>query len=294
MSDGVRAARSNGDRAGAAARAVGGSPDPASPRVLIDHRRATGAPRTPDDEVLSSLVLLQRVAAGTVSDTVRVFSPAPTVAFSRRESLHPRFADAAAAARAAGYLPIVRPAGGRAVVLDEDWLVVDLVSAEQSRRDDAEVFRSRGAQWAALARTWGVDTRLGGVPGEYCPGEWSVNARGAVKIVGTAQRVVRGARLFTASVPLRLSLRVHALLTEVNGILDLEWDPSTMGSLAEETRVEDEAVRHAVAGFFAGAGATRSSLGGLLPGLGAALAEMAADRVATSRESTVDTGPSGA
>lgn len=294
MSDGVRAARSNGDRAGAAVRAVGGSPGPASPRVLVDHRRTPGAARAAEDEVLSSLVLLQRVATGAVPDTVRVFSPAPTVAFSRRESLHPRFADAAAAARAAGYLPIVRPAGGRAVVLDEDWLVVDLVSAERARRDDAEVFRSRGAQWAALARTWGVDARLGGVAGEYCPGEWSVNARGAVKIVGTAQRVVRGARLFTASVPLRLTQRAHALLTEVNGILDLEWDPSTVGSLADETRVQDEVVRHAVAGFFAGAGAARRSLGGLLPGLGAALAEMAADRVATSRQSTVDTGPGGA
>lgn len=228
MSDDARVVLSSGDRAGVALPA--GAPGPVAsdpPRtavaapVLVESRRMPGAPRTAADEVLSSLVLLQAVARGEAPECVRLFSPAPTVAFSRRESLHPDFARAADAARAAGYLPIVRPAGGRAVVLDEDWLVVDLLSTEPVRRDDGEVFRARGRAFADLARTWGVDARLGGVAGEYCPGEWSVNARGAVKLVGTAQRVVRGARLFTASIPLRLSARAHRLLVEVNGILDL-------------------------------------------------------------------------
>lgn len=327
MSDGARTARSTADRAGAAPRsgvgpgssafpaAVSGpsagpeaSPGPSAfpsavsgpsvareappgSRVLIDAVRAPGDARTPADEVLSSLVLLQRVAAGEAPDTVRVFSPAPAVAFSRRESLHPRFLRAADAARAAGYLPVVRPAGGRAVVIDEDWLVVDLVCSEAMRRDDGEVFRERGRDFADLARGWGVDARLGGVAGEYCPGEWSVNARGAVKLVGTAQRVVRGARLFTASIPLRLSERAHRLLVEVNGILDLAWDPSTVGSLAEEATVDDDVVRGDVAAHFAGGDAPRRHLHEVVPDLDAALTRLVGDRVVTGSESTVDTGP---
>lgn len=314
MNDGARTARSTADRAGAAPRSdvpieagPGSSAFPAAVsgpsgvrevppggRVLIEAVRAPGAPRTPVDEVLSSLVLLQRVAAGEATDAVRLFSPAPTVAFSRRESLHPRFALAADAARAAGYLPVVRPAGGRAVVLDEDWLVVDLVSSETARRDDGEVFRERGRDFADLARGWGVDARLGGVAGEYCPGEWSVNARGAVKLVGTAQRVVRGARLFTASIPLRLSERAHGLLVEVNGILDLAWDPATVGSLAEEATVVDDVVRRDVAELFAGSDAPRRQLPELVPDLATALSQLAGDRVVSSPESTVDTGPEGA
>lgn len=257
---------------------------------MVGDGRVVGSDRTPAQEVLSSLVLLQRVAVGDAPDTVRVFSPAPTVAFSRRESLHPLFARAADAARAAGYLPVVRPAGGRAVVLDEDWLVVDLVTSETVRGDDGEVFRARGGEFAALARSWGVDARLGGVAGEYCPGEWSVNARGAVKLIGTAQRVVRGARLFTASIPLRLTERAHALLVEVNGILDLEWDPATVGSLAEETLIDDEVVRRSVAARFAGGDAPARRLDEVVPNLAAALSDMAGDRVAGPRQSTVDTG----
>lgn len=311
MSGDARADRSHADRAGvvlpggASAEAGPGafaSPPAASgrsaareappgDRVLVHTVRAPCAARTSADEVLSSLVLLQRVAAGRAPDTVRVFSPAPTVAFSRRESLHPLFSRAAEAARTAGYLPVVRPAGGRAVVLDEDWLVVDLVCSESARRDDGEVFRERGRAFADLARGWGVDARLGGVAGEYCPGEWSVNARGAVKLVGTAQRVVRGARLFTASIPLRLSERAHRLLVEVNGILDLAWDPSTVGSLAEETTVDDDVVRGDAAARFAGVDAPRRHLLEVVPDLDTALTDLVGDRVVTGAESTVDTGP---
>lgn len=300
MSDDARAARWDGGRAGVVLPA--GIPIPSASEspvarvrtdggpTLVDTERVPGAPRRATDEVLSSLVLLQAVAAGSAPECVRVFSPAPTVAFSRRESLHPHFARAADAARAAGYLPIVRPAGGRAVVLDEDWLVVDLLSVESERRDDGEVFRARGREFADLARSWGVDARVGAVAGEYCPGEWSVNARGAVKLVGTAQRVVRGGRLFTASIPLRLGERAYRLLVEVNAILGLVWDPSTVGSLAEETVVDDEAVRAAVAAHFAGVDAPRRGLREIVGGLDAAVARLAGDRVVIGPESTVDTG----
>ena len=51
--------------------------------------------------------------------------------------------------------------------------------------------RTAGRLAAALARL-GVDARVGEVAGEYCPGRYSVNARGAVKLAGIGQRVVGG------------------------------------------------------------------------------------------------------
>ena len=48
--------------------------------------------------------------------------------------------------------------------------------------------------WIAAALCdLGVDARVGEVEGEYCPGEYSVNARGALKLMGVGQRIVRGA-----------------------------------------------------------------------------------------------------
>lgn len=262
-----------------------GGPSPADAggvRLLISADAEGVAGRDPAREVLTSLLLLHRVAADAGPAVVRVFSPEPTVAFSRRESLHARFSEAAAVARAAGYLPIVRPAGGRAVVLDADWIVIDVIHPEGERGADAEIFRARGEQFVGLARRWGVDARLGPVPGEYCPGDWSVNAGGRVKLVGTAQRVVRGARLFTASLPLRVTPGARRLLDRVNGILDLPWDPATAGSLADETAVTEAVVRADLTAFFAGADARRVRPDDLIPDAPEALAALAGDRIVTS------------
>jgi hypothetical protein len=57
-----------------------------------------------------------------------------------------------------------------------------------------------------------------------------VNAAGRLKLVGTAQRVVRGASLLGAVVLVRGGARVRAVLEDVNAALGLEWDPATAGA----------------------------------------------------------------
>ncbi|MFM6974319.1 MAG: lipoyl protein ligase domain-containing protein [Agromyces sp.] len=192
---------------------------------------------------------------------VRVYRPAPTLAFSRRESHLPRFAEAVAEASAFGYEPVIRPAGGRAVALDAQWLVLDVITPELTRRDNTEVYRDWGQRLVDLAREHGVDARLGPVEGEYCPGEYSVNARGVVKLFGTAQRVSRHARLFSASVALSISPIAAELLDRVNRLLELDWSPATLGSLAVEAPGwAAESVEHQLAAAFAGAHAPECSL----------------------------------
>lgn len=185
-----------------------------------------------------SLRMLKYVAANPEpSRLVRVYQPEPTVAFSRRESLLPGFPAAVSAAASHGFTPVIRPAGGRAVAYDQSCLIVDLVNAENDGdggRDNECHFKTVGNQFAGALRELGVDARVGPVPGEYCPGTYSVNARGQVKLVGTAQRVTRRARLLSASIPVAETGPLINVLIDVNRELGFAWNERTFGSVLSE------------------------------------------------------------
>ncbi len=208
----------------------------------------------PSADLLASRRLLQSVAANPEFGTVvRLYRPAPTVAFSGRESTMSAFPEAVGEAMAFGFEPVIRPAGGRMVALDENWLVLDIIAPE-SGRDTAhkDVFLAHGQKFVELLQRLGVAASLGAVAGEYCPGDFSINARGRVKIVGTAQRVTRGARLFSASIPLHISPSVAELFVRVNRILGLEWDARTLGALDREAPgLSGEALEAALLNSFA-------------------------------------------
>ena len=85
-----------------------------------------------------------------------------------------------------------------------------------------------------MLRGLGVDARVGEVPGEYCPGSHSVNARGRVKVVGTAQRMVRGAWLFSAVLVHADAALLRPLVGTVYGTLGLPFDDGSLGSVVEE------------------------------------------------------------
>jgi lipoate-protein ligase A len=87
---------------------------------------------------------------------------------------------------------------------------------------------------AEAFRSLGVDARVGEVPGEYCPGAHSVNARGAVKVMGVGQRVVRRAAHVGGVIVVGGADRVRDVLVPVYEALELRWDPGTAGSLRDE------------------------------------------------------------
>ena len=66
----------------------------------------------------------------------------------------------------------------------------------------------------------GIVARVGELPGEYCAGEWSVNAAG-VKLAGTAQRSIRGASLVTAMLIVEGGARLRAALVDVYAALEI-------------------------------------------------------------------------
>jgi lipoate-protein ligase A len=157
------------------------------------------------------------------------------VGFGRLDALSPGYEAARDAARRHGFEPVLRAPGGHAAAYHDGCLLVE----EIGRAGDAiagtqERFRDRGRRLAEALRDLGVDARVGQVPGEYCPGPYSVNARGAVKLAGTAQRVVRNGFLFGTVLTVTGTPALRAVLTEVYDLLDLQMDPGTVAGVADE------------------------------------------------------------
>lgn len=179
--------------------------------------------------------LLARVAAGVRPGLVRAYRPWPTVAFGRRDSFLPGFEQATAAAGRHGFAPVIRSAGGRAAAYHQDCLVIEeIISAADATSGIQDRFAGEAESQAQALRGLGVDARVGAVPGEYCPGEFSVNARGQRKLIGAAQRIIRGAWLFSSVVVVDGSAGLAAVLEDVYAALALDWNPASVGAIADE------------------------------------------------------------
>jgi octanoyl-[GcvH]:protein N-octanoyltransferase len=193
--------------------------------------------------------LLARVAGGEREPALRVFAPAPAVAFGRLDALRPGYAAACDVALSHGFEPVVRLGGGHAAAFDEGSLVIDEVTLQAAVTQGlTERFeRVTGTLAAALSSVAG-DVRVGELPGEYCAGRWSLNVAGRAKVAGTAQRIVRGAALVTAVVVVRGGDRIGSVLADVYDALELPWDPATAGALEDAAPgVTPQDVRRAIA-----------------------------------------------
>lgn len=205
--------------------------------VLEVHRQLVN--RGADVDLNYALDLLGEVKNGTREAMLRFYRPEPTVAFGQRDAKLPGFAAAEEAARNHGFEPAVRKAGGRAAAYHQGTLVVDHIQ----REDDAILgakgrFGFFGELFTQALKSLGVDAGVGEIPGEYCPGEFSVYGRGpahSIKLVGTAQRVVAGAWLFSSVIVVENSAPIRAVLTDTYAALGLDWDPATAGA-AEDLR----------------------------------------------------------
>lgn len=195
--------------------------------------------------------LVGLVAEGRHRPVIRSYRPAPTVAFGRRDSFLSGFANAVAAARRCGFTPVIRGAGGRAAAYDQGCLIFDEVMPADGS-GIRERFADDARRQAVVLRSLGVDARVGEVAGEYCPGEFSVNARGVVKLIGAAERIVHGAWLHSSVVVVEGATQLRAVLEAVYSSLGLDWDPATVGAVADESPgVGVEDVRRALLAEYA-------------------------------------------
>lgn len=198
-------------------------------------RLLTGTAGNPSLDTAVSRVVLEEVGAGEAPETLRLYRPQPHVAFGRQDAVAAGYPEAVAAARDHGFEAVERLAGGRAAVFHEDtialaWAIPDPSARERIR----ERFELVAAVVVDALASLGVDARVGEVPGEYCPGEFSVNARGARKIMGVGQRVVRAAGHVGGVVVVDGSRRIRDVLVSVYEPMRFEWRPEVTGSIADE------------------------------------------------------------
>lgn len=177
-----------------------------------------------------SRVLLDEASAGGV-ETLRLAVPGRAVAFGKQDATMRGFADAVAAARVAGYPAIVRMAGGRAAVFHEGTVAMSWTMPDQ---DPIAGIRRRFAAAARLVVDTlcdlGIDAEVGELPGEYCPGEFSVHA-GSVKVAGLGQRLTRSAAHVGGVIVVRDADAVRDTLIPIYDALGFDWDPTTAGAL---------------------------------------------------------------
>ena len=157
------------------------------------------------------------------------------LAFGPADRLSPGFDAARAAARAAGFTAVDRLAGGRAALFHEQtiafaWTIPD----REARAHIRERYEAVASLVEAALRRIGVDARVGAVPREYCPGDYSVNARGATKLMGVGQRVFVHAAHVGGVICVDGAPLLRDVLTPVYDALGLTWDPATSGSVADE------------------------------------------------------------
>jgi octanoyl-[GcvH]:protein N-octanoyltransferase len=190
--------------------------------------------------VAVSRAILLRVAAGELLPTMRLHRTARILAFGRHDAASGGFGRAVEAARAADFDPVIRLAGGRAALYHEGTLAMSFALPDPRPAARTHARFEQVAGWVATAlRRLGVDARVGEVPGEYCPGEWSVNARGRSKLVGVGQRIIAGGAHLGVVIVVRDSALVRETLIPVYGALGLEWDPATTGSVEDELGTGD-------------------------------------------------------
>ena len=183
-----------------------------------------------------SRALMLRVAAGELPDTLRISRPGPSVAFGKRDQIAAGYAEAVEAARVRGFEATERLAGGRAAVFHEETIHFShSVHDPDPRSDVTRRFEETADLLADAFRGLGVDAHVGEIDGEYCPGEHSVNARHATKVMGVGQRVVRNGAHIGGVIVVDGAERINEVLTPVYAALGLDWRPEATGSLAAET-----------------------------------------------------------
>ncbi|MBK5111279.1 MAG: lipoate--protein ligase family protein [Thermoleophilia bacterium] len=192
-------------------------------------------PERPEAGPALSRILLDQVADGRRGPTVRLSRPGRVVAFGRRDTRSRGYAGAVASARECGFAAMERLTGGRAAAYSEGTLSLTLTTPDPDpgRRTGRRFEEAADLLRAALA-SLGVDARIGEIPGEYCPGTYSVSAGGRAKLAGIGQRMVKGAAHVGFVIVVSGSDRIRAVLDPVYRALELEWRPETVGAVEDE------------------------------------------------------------
>lgn len=189
-------------------------------------------PHHPALDTALSRAILEQVAAGRMGETFRLYVPGRVVAFGRQDVVAAGYPQAVAACRKRGFASVERLAGGRAAVFHEGTLAFSwaIPTTDPLREITARFVETDRIVVGAL-RGLGFDARVGEVPGEYCPGRYSVNLGGRLKVMGVGQRLRRGVAHVGGVVVVSGRTPINRVLKPVYRELSFDWDPEATGSL---------------------------------------------------------------
>ncbi|HET9828332.1 MAG TPA: lipoate--protein ligase family protein [Nocardioidaceae bacterium] len=217
---------------------------PADAGTVFVEDRPLGDPRA--DVALGPILL--RAGIDDAAEIIRIYTPRPTAAFSRRDSRQPGFRVAVQAADAAGFAPVVRGPGGRLAAYHGGSLVIDhIVRGSDAPSGMVERFELYSELHARVLGELGLDARVGELDGEYCPGAYSVNVAGVSKVIGSAQRITRDGWMFSTVIQVTGSGSLREVLRATHQALGYPLDPVTVGTLED---FAPDVTSEAVAGAF--------------------------------------------
>jgi len=197
-------------------------------------RELVAAARTEAGDEVSHLSEVLRAARALPEGErfLHVRVPRRILAFSRRDSLRPRFAQARRVAEEHGFTAVVRHVGGAFAPAHPGSLVIEHFG---SSPDASLGSRARFVEHAEVLRSMlaglGLDARVGELPGEYCPGEHSINVAGRVKVAGLAQRVSGTAWVVSTVLQVHGAAELREVTLAVAEELGEQLEPATIGDL---------------------------------------------------------------
>lgn len=188
----------------------------------------------PAMDVAVSHAVLDAVVAGELGPTIRVHVPSSILAFGKADRVRDGYDRAIRAAEAHGFAAVERLAGGRAAVFHPRTLAFSWASPDsEPRARIRDRFELISSLMARAFATLGLDARVGELPGEYCPGQWSVNVGGISKVMGVGQRLVRGGAHVGGVVVVDDAEPIRDVLVPVYRAIHFDWDPRRTGALAD-------------------------------------------------------------
>ncbi len=180
--------------------------------------------------------LLSAAAEGIPS--VRVWAPPRQVAFGRRDTREETYGAAARAARNAGFVPLERDVGGRAVAYTGDTLAfaaampTDIAAAD----DGIEGRYNRTTETVvSVLDGLGSSVSVGEPAASFCPGDHSIRVEDGGKLSGIAQRVTADAVVVAGCLIVTPAdaAAIRSVLSPVYGALSVPFDPASVGSVAD-------------------------------------------------------------
>jgi len=191
--------------------------------------------------------LVERVATGgetgdlTLTDrepAVRVWRPHRLVAFGRRDATGEGYDRAREAARERGFPPVERDVGGRAVAyVGSTVAFLRATPVDDPRGGITARYDAATADLRDALGDLGVDATEGEPPDSFCPGSHSLQAdcegreRRERKLAGLAQRVRTDAAVVAGVLVVRDHAEIADVLDAVYDVLDVPFDPDTVGSV---------------------------------------------------------------